>query len=284
MFFDVSAHADLRVVFCDEGASVYQIYYQDIPMLYVLDQESFRKPNSIYWGQFVCPFIGRIKDAKLGPFTFVPNEGTTCAHGSTIQFCWKKYEHEVLHYEDRILVRFWLKQDLFGGEATGVVEYALYRNAPRMTTKMSLSSTAPVPCNLTTHLYLNLGEPDVDSIELRLPASKRIEYDEKNIPLRFVPVEGQFDLREGKKLVEYFDHGFALDDSHIVARGERVQVDVETDAPCMVIYTDYPSRQKCGHSLGFTLECVRHPLMGEEMILPANVVETTTIDYTFSRR
>lgn len=283
-FFTVSAHPSLRVELCDIGASIRQIYYEDTPMLYTTDPEAFVKPNKEFFSQFVGPVAGRIKDAEIKGFQFVANENANAHHSSTFRFCWKRFNRDILEEEKQIRVIFTYEDELFGGRYLAVIEYCLSRLEPKLTTRMSMTSTVYMPVNLTTHLYFNLGEKNVESIFLKIPSSKRAEYDNEGIPLRFVDVDGQFDLREGKLLTAMYDHAFLLDKGPIEAHGEKVNLVVNTDGESVIVYTDIPSQQRVGHSLGFTLESVQHALLGPDMILPEGITETTTIEYTFSRR
>jgi len=235
----------------------------------------FDSKNEGYNGQFVAPLVGRIQNGKLGKFVFPLNEGTKSLHSATLSVCWKKFECEIVEEKAQIDVVFVRQDEIFDGKFQSVAHYVFSKEKPTFRLELSLISDIDLPVNLTSHLYFTLGEAEMKDVMMTLPSSLRCEYDEQQIPLRFIPVEGKFDMRKGRHLDEPLDHAFLLDEKKLLARGKRYEMTVTTSAKAVGIYR-LPKA-------GFTLEFIDHPLLGEECILPAGKSETMVAEYAFRR-
>ena len=277
----IQAHPDLSVDLQDAG--IRQIYFRGVPMLYS-DLSRFGKPNGEYFGQFVAPFAGRIKGAKLLGYHFKPNENGNALHGSNYCMCWKPYERAIFVNPTEICVEFTRKDTYFGMPCTAKARYVLSKEMPKFRMELRFVCDVDVPCNLTTHCYFNLGEKDVTKVHLKMPSSRVMSYDKELIPLGYVPATGRFDFRSPQRLSLPMDHAFELTTGEVKAWTDRVMMKAKSNANNVVIYLDSSSYRTKGASGGFTLEFVHFPMLGEEMILPAGKTHELINEYEFSSR
>ena len=275
----------VRATFCDAGASIYQIELDGVPMLYTKDKDYFAKENIEFFGQFVAPVAGRIKGGTLKSFHFPPNEGLNANHSGGLTLCWQHFDGETYEDDQGKHVRFTKKGELFDGHYEAGVDYCLHKEGEAVVVHATLSYSSDVdtPCNLTLHPYFCLGETDMAKIFLKVNAKERMSYDKENIPQKFIPTEGEFNLREGRFLDYPFDHAFHLDGA-VQAQGERYQVHISSPAPYAQIYVDAPSKAATGASKGFACEFQYHPKMDEDAIMSKNETSTVEITYRFERK
>ena len=78
--------------------------------------------------------------------------------------------------------------------------YALTDMGIEVTHTVTNVGAAEAPVALGTHPFVMLGDVPTAELELRLPASTRFVVDERLLPTDEVPVEGDLDLREGRRL------------------------------------------------------------------------------------
>lgn len=283
-FHTYRAHPDLALTLCDLGASIYGCKFQGVEMTYTTDETTFALPNKEFFGQFVGPVAGRIKNGKLREFTFAQNEGTNAHHSSQYRWCWLPFERSVEETPEGIVVRFIRRGELFGGKFEATATYTLYRSRPAFRVCLGFVSTADCPCNLTCHAYWSLGEEDAANIFVKMPTTHVMSYEPGGIPAKYVKSSGIYDFTEGRKLNQPYDHAILLKEGEMEAWGDRFGMKLHSDANAAQLYVDVPSKQRLGHSAGFAFECERHTTMDESMILPAGVKEETTIEYEFYRR
>lgn len=238
------------------------------------DITPYDEPNTGYNGQFVAPFAGRIREGKIGKYAFPLNEGNKSLHSASFSSAWQLFESEIEEESTQIRVKFFRRCKVFEAACSEIAEYVFFKDRPGFRLTLSFHSDDVMPVNMANHLYFRLGEGDMKEVTLLVPADYRATYDEENIPLGFVPVEGRFDYRNGRKLTDPLDHAFLLKGEAIVARGNRFEMRVTSDAKAAVIYR-LPK--------GFTLELVHHPLLGEECLLPAGKEERIVATYDFLR-
>ncbi|MBO9451643.1 galactose mutarotase [Tropicibacter sp. R16_0] len=110
----------------------------------------------------------------------------------------------------------------------------------KLTYEMEAHSDRPTPVNLAQHSYYTLGQATV-----QIPAKTYTPVNEQMIPLGTVePLLGQpFDLSAGRPLSAAvsggsgLDMNYVLDGTRVEARGGGLHLRMETDQPCLQLYT-----------------------------------------------
>lgn len=81
------------------------------------------------------------------------------------------------------------------------VDYALdAEGGLSVTQTLTNDSARPAPYVLGAHPYLRLGETPTEELTLTVPAATRLVADERLIPRRSAPAEGEWDLRGGRRV------------------------------------------------------------------------------------
>lgn len=111
-----------------------------------------------------------------------------------------------------------------------------------LTYDMQAISDRPTPVNLAQHSYYALGQGDST---LQIPAREITPVDDRMIPLGHITsVHGKvFDFSKPRWLSKVIqetgglDMNFVLDGTQVVARDGQLTLELETDQPCLQLYT-----------------------------------------------
>ncbi len=82
------------------------------------------------------------------------------------------------------------------------VQYALVEDGLRVTHTARNDSAAPAPVAFGTHPFFRIGDVPTEELVLTLHASTYFDVDERLNPIAEVPVTGDFDLRQGRRVGE----------------------------------------------------------------------------------
>ncbi|SDD24791.1 aldose 1-epimerase [Ruegeria marina] len=114
-----------------------------------------------------------------------------------------------------------------------------------LTYDMRATSDRPTLLNLAQHSYYSLGAESCRDFHVTLPASRYTVNDGARIPTGEISaVAGQtFDFRAGRSIAEADPDGQGLDMNFVLDRGQArvagngLVLEIETDQPCLQLYT-----------------------------------------------
>ncbi|NDW44997.1 aldose epimerase family protein [Ruegeria sp. PrR005] len=114
-----------------------------------------------------------------------------------------------------------------------------------LTYDMRAVSDRPTLLNLAQHSYYSLGAETCRDFRVTLPASRHTVNDAAKIPTgEIAPTTGQlFDFRTGRRISEAdpdtqgLDMNFVLDRGQARVTGNGLVLEIETDQPCLQLYT-----------------------------------------------
>ena len=81
-----------------------------------------------------------------------------------------------------------------------LVRYELVDGGLRVTHEIDNVGDAAAPVAIGTHPYLRLGDIPIEHLTLTVDAGTRFELDDRLIPTRELPVDGDFDLAAGRRV------------------------------------------------------------------------------------
>jgi len=81
-----------------------------------------------------------------------------------------------------------------------IVHYELADAGLRVTHTLTNVGAASAPVAIGTHPYLRLGDTPIGDLTLTVDARTRFELDDRLIPTREIPVDGDFDLVAGRRV------------------------------------------------------------------------------------
>lgn len=174
------------------------------------------------------------------------NNGAATLHGGQQGFGLSLW---TLTYHGRDFAELLLTQpsgtDGFPGEVEAICRYEAKAGGLHLT--LSATSDAPTICNLAQHSYFNLsGRQTIDDHSLRLEATKYTPLNEDLLPTGAIDdVQGEWDFREIRRIGStQLDGHFVLARARRSApalaatvRGGKLQMQVETTEPGLVVYT-----------------------------------------------
>ncbi|MEM7318761.1 MAG: aldose epimerase family protein [Pseudomonadota bacterium] len=114
-----------------------------------------------------------------------------------------------------------------------------------LTYEMEARSDRPTPVNLAQHSYYSLGADSVRDFDVTLDADRFTSNDPDLIPTgQIEPVTGRsFDFRRGRSIGDAdpegqgLDMNFVLNSGVINVAGNGLSLEIETDQPCVQLYT-----------------------------------------------
>ena len=263
-FIEVSNDLDLKVVFCDLGASIFKIYFKGEEMTRnVYDIKDFKLPYC-YYGKTIGRTSNRLKGYKFDihdvMYNLEPNEGYNVLHGGVHGLSTKTFKAIVNTYDRYVEVIFkYLSPHLEGGYPGNInieVRYMIYQNDNRLDVRYSASSDMDTLFSLTNHSYFTLGDKDISKLKLSIKGHQYLSVDKKNLlPKEIKFVDTIMNFFEYKKLVQDIDNDFLKGkmmngydsfwyfdekDEHKVnvsLRNNKYQLDILTNFEGVQIYT-----------------------------------------------
>jgi aldose 1-epimerase len=308
----------LKIVFCDIGASVVQ--------LWVPDQDGIRRdvvlgypePNDYdrfgsYLGSTIGRVANRIKDGKFvlngQEYQLDINNGPNHLHGGLQALHLKQFK--VLVEQEQITFSTMMldQESGYPGNVEVTVRYQLEGKALRI--DLMAISDQDTLCNLTNHSYFNLNGEQSGSMvnhQLMIEADEYVPINEVGIPVGIIAVDDVFDLRQPRMIKDLLggnhpqlifgnglDHGYKLrkhGKAVLVGDQSGITMTLTTSQPGIHVYTgNYLEGSLAKHGVyhnhdGIALEAqvfadaVNQQDLGN-VVLRANEVYHQTIKFEF---
>ncbi len=259
-FVEISNDLSLKVVFCDLGASIFNIYFDgDLMTRNVKNIKDFKNPKC-YYGKTIGRTSNRIRGNKVEingeTYLLENNEGLNVLHGGKSGLSNQRFSFHIDYWLDRTeVVFFYLSNDLEGGypgNANIEVTYALYKNLNQLDIKYNASSDKDTLLSLTNHSYFSLGDKDISRLELKIYSEQYLEVNKDDLlPVEVRPLNEVMDFSEFKRIVKDIDNGdlqgkmmngydsfFYFDKGKVaVLRNNKYQLEITTDFKGLQMYT-----------------------------------------------
>jgi len=205
----ISSHG-YEAVISAVGATLRRLRYDGRDLVVPFSAEEIRP---VYRGALIAPWPNRIAGGRYGmdgiryqlPLNEV--ERGHALHGLVHWIRWEPAEVS----QSRVVLRHDLvPQDGYPFALQLRADFEVGENGLRTQLDATNESAAPVPYGCCPHPYLVAGQGRVDSWLLLLPAARRLEVDERLIPLHQAPVDTvDCDFRAGALIGDrLIDHAF----------------------------------------------------------------------------
>lgn len=200
----------LKAIFLNFGARVYQLFTPDRHgksenILLSLDDKDAILQDKAFFGAFVGPVAGRIKDGQWQAIQLEKNAGPHHIHGGSNSWAFQYWSYETFQTETSVGVSFTLTDKTSGypGPITAIVNYELTEDTLHMTSIYRTEQQTLI--NPTNHAYFNLSgnaKADITSHTLIVNAAEMIATDDEAIPTgEITTVKGTpYDFTESKKI------------------------------------------------------------------------------------
>ena len=263
-FIDVRNDSGLRVVFCDLGASIFDIIFNHESMVRnVKNLKDFYR-RDCYYGKTIGRTSGRLRGDEVTindkTYKLEGNERGNVLHGGKEGFSNQRFTFRVEFFIDHIDVVFnYLSKDLEGGYPGNIkveARYVVYKEHNQIDIFYNAISDQDTLLCMTNHSYFTLGDKDLSKHELMINAHHYLVNDEKDmLPKGKEVVNNILDFTEFKKIVKDiedpslkgpaingYDNLYYLDEGgndvfNASLRNDRYQLDIKSNFEGLVVYT-----------------------------------------------
>lgn len=224
---------NLKIVLSCLGASIVEIKYDDDLLTMAPINYDDLNREGIYYGKTIGPIANRIKDGLIkidNQNYYLPlNEKGVSNHSGKIGLSNQMFEVSI----EKEKVIFIYKTHMFDGDMTFKVIYSFaLDNQIRIDYEVRTTNKAVL--SLTNHTFFTLGESCVDNLSIDIDADQYIGCDKETLlPLSIEPVMERINLNGGT-----YDNCFLLKDKRVVLESTKYQLIIQSDYPCVQIYTD----------------------------------------------
>ena len=318
-FIEIDMENGFRVVFSAQGASVYNIYLHDKPMLGVCrDLQFFLDERSAYYGKTVGPFAGRIENGKYTvngkQYSYLCNEPGVCCHCYPKCYAFMEFEASVEDSGDKVVVHFhreYEEKEYYPAKAVIDVEYALDKKSYRLDCHIRNVADADAPVRIANHPYFNLGgEPNAKSQRLLIDAEMVTIYDDKMMPIGLEKPVGALSFDPAKPFGtdvndpaihkgrhNGYDHGYRFKDNdfapaRIILESDQYLLEVHSDYNGVQIYSNSGAGENFLLDSGFyeepnasiVIEMMDIHMQPEDSIVPANTPYVRNFAWIFTEK
>lgn len=244
-------NGDLKVVLSCLGAAIVEITFDDDLLTLTPVNYADLDIEDIYYGKTIGPIANRVKDGLVkidNKDHYLPlNEKGVSNHSGKKGLSNKLFDAQI---KDNKVI-FIHKDNVFDSDLIYEVTYSfLEENEIRVDFKVNTSNKAVLA--LTNHTFFSLGENNIDSLSLKIPANSFIESDKDTlVPQRVKPIVDCLDFNNEKLVVkdindpylmnhrtQGYDHCFLLNEKVIKLNSSKYSLDIKTDFSCVHIYSD----------------------------------------------
>ena len=262
-FIEIINDSGMKITLCELGASIYNIYLNDVIMTLTPKEISDFSRSDLYYGKNIGPICSRIKNGEIiidnNKYYLECNavNNTFALHGGSYGFSTIKYLYEINGNTDNYVVIFKQKINNFAKNltATAILKftYIISKNENKIELDTDLICDHDFIFSLTNHAYFNLGENHIKDLQLYIDASNHVLLDKKySLPLKEEPINTIIDFRKAKNLwrdfhepylqdcaAKGYDHNYILDNPNI----NRISCSLMSDKHKLDIYTTFPGLQ-----------------------------------------
>ena len=266
---EVKNDLNLKVIFCDLGASVFNVYFHDELMTRnVKNIKDFKNPNC-YYGKTIGRTSNRLKGHQYRInnviYQLENNEGSNVLHGGNSGLSNQRFTSVVNvgnEYVD-IVYSYFSKhlESGYPGNVNFKVTYRVYNHEEKFDVYYFAVSDMNTLLSLTNHSYFCLGDKDLSNIELMINGKRYLNVDKSNLLAKDIREVNQLmDFSSYKsitknidspflkgKMMNGYDTFYYFDEKdkelvNVSIRNKKYQLDIKTDFEGTQIYTsNYPT-------------------------------------------
>lgn len=245
------SNGNLKVVLSCLGAAIVEIKYDDD--LLTLTPVNYQDLNreDIYYGKTIGPIANRIKDGLIKVddkcFYFPLNENGVANHSGKEGLSNKLFDFSVKSNK----VIFNNKDNIFNCETTYEIAYSFLKE-DEIRIDYKVTTTDKAVLSLTNHTFFTLGENGINNLLLKIKADSFIESDKDTLVSRAVkPIVNCLDFNKEKLIsrdiddpylmnhkTKGYDHCFLLNERIVRLDSSKYTLTINTDFPCVHIYSD----------------------------------------------
>ncbi len=309
---EVENELGLKVTFCNVGASIYSICFNNEQMtLTPKNNKDFLNPN-IYYGKTIGAIANRVKDGKViidgQEYQMLLNEGDNALHGGQFACSNCIFNSKINFGKNFFSIIYTFKKKKFKdglpGNVTYYISYSMNDISTDLLVDFKANTSDKTVISLTNHAYFCLGNPSLEGLYLTIPADKYVEPNKNDLlPEREKEVDEIMDFRKKKPILKDinnkylqdsktlgYDHHYIFSDKDkpVILENNRYKLEIKTDFTGCQIYTDnyndnvvMRTTTELTHR-GIAIEPQDSPL--ERKVLEKNALYHHQIIYSFTKK
>lgn len=261
-YFVITNGRKLEITFCDYGASVYSIRFNNKLVTYSPSSLDEFETTTKHYGKSLGRVCGRLKDGKINidgiDYQLEINNNGNTLHGGIKNLSFRKFKYDVKENDKDIVVTFkYFSKDLecgFPGDLDVTITYKISKIDDSFNIHFLAIPSKKTIVNMSSHIYWRLTGDNVLNHELYINADRNTVVDNKLITIGNKPLTPLFDFRKpkliGKDIYEVakiekaangYDHGFIFIDTKkdpIVMKHNHICLTINTDMNMVNIYAN----------------------------------------------
>ena len=283
----------MQVELCEFGARILSIKVPDKNGKLIETTLNHTSDDAIYSDDaYMGATVGRVSNRISGSkfvldgieYQLSMNDGANSLHGGEDGFSKRIWQTKGINAAGNSLLFSLRSQDGdqgFPGEVNAEVLFSLSEeNELRL--DFSATSLKPTPINFCNHAYFNMGENNINELELSIQADDYLPVDEESIPLgHFVAVAGsRFDLKQSTLLgprlaLGTFDHCYRATQAkmaRLTSKKNGLSLELESDQMGMQFYSGNflprPQSALCLEAQGYP-DAMNHEALEHNILRPS---------------
>lgn len=213
-YIEVINDLDLKVVFCDLGASIFNIYFHDECMTRnVRNIKDYKNPKC-YYGKTIGRTSNRLKGYRFEIhdeiYDLECNEGYNVLHGGKSGLSNQTFKSQVDTYDEYIQITYsYFSKHLESGYPGNVdikVIYKIYKGKNVLEVTYEGISDMDTLFSMTNHSYFTLGDMDISNLDLFIRGHKYLDVNKDNLlPIDIKNVDQVMNFSKYKKILKDID-------------------------------------------------------------------------------
>ena len=235
---ELSNKSGLKVILSSLGASIVEIYLDDVLLTMSPVNTDDLNRGDIYYGKTIGPICNRVKDGLViinNKSYYLPlNEKGVSNHSGNDGLSNKIFDYKV---EDNTVIFTYRYEGTLPGKTNYRISYILEDDALKIDFEAIPEETTIIA--LTNHTFFSLGEACIDNLSLWIPAKEYIKTNPNNLlPETIKPIDEYLDFNNEKRATGSYDHCYFLKEERAYLKSSSYKLEIETDYPYLQIYTD----------------------------------------------
>jgi aldose 1-epimerase len=282
----------MQVELCDFGARVLSIKVPDKTGKLIETTLNHKTDDSIYHDNaYMGATVGRTSNRISGSqfvldgieYQVSMNDGKNNLHGGKSGFSRRFWQTNGVALSGNSLLFSLISKDGdqgFPGEVNVEILFSL-NESNELRFDFSATSTKPTPISFCNHAYFNMGESNINKLELSIHADAYLPADETGIPLgHFVNVaDSRFDFKQTKVIENGLAHGVydhcyrvtQLKMATLTSTKHGLRLELESDHVGMQFYSGnylpIPQSAMCLEAQGYP-NAMNNPELEQDILRP----------------
>ena len=252
---------ELTYVFCNYGASLYSLHYENDPLIMEIKDKEVFLNNPQFYNKTLGVVAGRIPShIELNNKEYhLKEDGNNpfALHGGKLDsISYKVFKYKIKESKNKIDVIFNISprrnENGFPGKVNIKITYEISKISNKFKIKLEGYIKEDTLLNLSNHIYWNLNSLDINDYSLKFNSSKILDIESNLLPKGIISIPNYLSFNRKRKLkpvldivskkeIGTIDNTFIFDNEKIhkvLLENDEYIINMKTDYEAMNIYCD----------------------------------------------